>query len=540
MKRKIKRKDLAGIYSLSSSIVGEKEWERIIAHVPNTVDPGAFPEVVEGVADDINVPGFLPGLLVVERAKVDLSEMPDMEMPEVDRYELNPVLEVMHSTWKIAHLFSPHDQKHVYMPMPGEEWVLTWKDPKNGNVNVAPASKEELLAIKVIVEKIDPDKLAEVGENAEGTIENALRNAAAKGIMIAPRSRIRRDASLFPKDEGTIPSREYTDADVFTLQWHITHACDLNCMHCYDRSRREEISLAESHKILDDMKELCRVKRVRGHVCFTGGNPFMHPDFFEMYHSAVRRGLSTSILGNPVTREALKRLVAIHKPGYYQVSLEGLPEHNDKIRGKGNFHNVIEFLGILRDLRIPSAVMLTLTKDNMDQVLPLAERLRGHAEYFTYNRLSQVGSGAALELPGGEEYMEFVERFVKASESNPIIGFKDNLINVVLDRNEDELFGGCTGHGCGAAFNFLTVLPDGEVHACRKFPSLLGNVNGQRLGDIYDSSLAERYRMGPEACRGCRLRHVCGGCMAVTSGAGMDIFTQKDPHCPRGPAGYQK
>ena len=33
-----------------------------------------------------------------------------------------------------------------------------------------------------------------------------------------------------------------------------------------------------------------------------------------------------------------------------------------------------------------------------------------------------------------------------------------------------EPFGGCTGFGCGAAFNFMAVLPDGEVHACRKVP----------------------------------------------------------------------
>ena len=65
------------------------------------------------------------------------------------------------------------------------------------------------------------------------------------------------------------------------------------------------------------------------------------------------------------------------------------------------------------------------------------------------------------------------------------MGFKDNLINIILDENGDRLFDGCTGYGCGVVFNFITVLPDGEIHACRKFPSPIGNVIEQRITDIY-------------------------------------------------------
>lgn len=54
------------------------------------------------------------------------------------------------------------------------------------------------------------------------------------------------------------------------------------------------------------------------------------------------------------------------------------------------------------------------------------------------------------------------------------MGLKDNLFNLVLAEGGEAPFGGCTGNGCGAAFNFVTLLSDGEVHACRKFPSPLG------------------------------------------------------------------
>ena len=194
----------------------------------------------------------------------------------------------------------------------------------------------------------------------------------------------------------------------------------------------------------------------------------------------------------------------------------------------------MEFLTVLRELGIYSMVMLTLTRDNLDQVLPLAEILRGRTDSFTFNRLSQVGEGAKLQLPSPEAYRAFLESYLSAAETNPIQALKDNLINILYFQKGADLFGGGTGFGCGAAFNFLTVLPDGEVHACRKFPSFLGNVLEQSLGKIYDSELAERYRAGSGACRACAIRPVCGGCLAVVYGHGLDIFKDRDPYCFRG------
>jgi radical SAM protein with 4Fe4S-binding SPASM domain len=87
------------------------------------------------------------------------------------------------------------------------------------------------------------------------------------------------------------------------------------------------------------------------------------------------------------------------------------------------------------------------------------------------------------------------------------------------------------GFGCGAAFNFVALLADGEVHACRKFPSLIGNFYQDRLIDIYNSQLARQYRSGSAACIGCHLWPVCRGCPAVTFSNGLDPFTEKDPFC---------
>jgi radical SAM protein with 4Fe4S-binding SPASM domain len=111
------------------------------------------------------------------------------------------------------------------------------------------------------------------------------------------------------------------------------------------------------------------------------------------------------------------------------------------------------------------------------------------------------------------------------------MGIKDNLINIIHRERSIAPFGGCTGYGCGAAFNFMALLADGEVHACRKFPSLIGNIHRRGIAEIYESEQAERYRSGCIGCRSCAIRPVCGGCLASAHSHGLNVFEDKDPFC---------
>jgi selenobiotic family peptide radical SAM maturase len=279
------------------------------------------------------------------------------------------------------------------------------------------------------------------------------------------------------------------------------------------------------------MADFCASHNVHGQVTFTGGNPLLHPNFEKLYQEAAERGFSIAILGNPTSREQLERLNAIQPLAFYQVSLEGLEEHNDYMRGKGHFKKIMAFLDLLQELDVFSMVMLTLTRANIEQVLPLAEILRNKTDLFTFNRLSLVGEGANLVTVDVADYPSFLKDYDKAVASNPCLGIKDNLLNILYHKQKRSLFGGCTGFGCGAAFNFITVLADGSVHACRKFPSSLGNILDIPLSEIYHSEAARRYRDGAVECQDCSIRPVCGGCLAVAHSHGLDIFTEKDPYC---------
>ncbi|MDQ7786203.1 MAG: thio(seleno)oxazole modification radical SAM maturase SbtM [Thermodesulfovibrionales bacterium] len=516
-------------YTACRSIAGPELWARLSSDRKLSYD--SEPLIGDLIrAGGQGMPKFLPDLARLEYTIEDVRRSEVRILEVTAEICLNPTVRLLDLSWKNLLPLLTQDRTEVHAdPVPGSELVLVWNDPARQRVKYRVASQNDLLALKITDEHINPESAAKEGNVTVGMIDSIIDEAVHEGILLSPPSQLNRDQSIFPLNDYV--DKSFLSSHSFTLQWHITQACDLHCRHCYDRSSRSPMSLEQGIRILDDVRMFCRNRHVIKAVSFTGGNPFLYPHFAELYRAASERGFSIGILGNPTGREKIESLIAIQKPTHFQVSLEGLQAQNDFIRGEGHFDRVMEFLKVLRELNIFSMVMLTLTKNNMKEVIPLAEILNEHADRFHFNRLSMVGEGASLMLPEKEKYIAFLDSYEKAVQKYPVLGLKDNMLSVLSYKKGLEPFGGCTTFGCGAAFNFLAVLSDGEVHACRKFPSPIGNIFRQSISDIYDSPQAQRYREGCRACRTCKLHAVCGGCLAVAHSLGQDIYEEKDPFC---------
>ena len=470
---------------------------------------------------------FLLDLAKIEESKHRLLTSSPSLPERMTHLIVNPALELVPVNWQLLPEFLSN---RSVVPEPGDGYVLVLIRPGKKRVEVRNAGARDLLALKIVTEDIKPRKAAAEGGVAVGAIDDVLYKAEQQGLILAPPSRIRRPAEF---SKGEVNDPDFFSSSTFTLQWHITQTCDLDCRHCYDRSDRETMTLKQALGVLDDLYDFCQEHHVFGQVSFSGGNPMLYPHFDRLYREAADRGFMTAVLGNPMPRNRIERMLAVQKPEFYQVSLEGLKAHNDFIRGPGHYDRVIEFLKLLGELGVYRMVMLTLTRDNMDQVMKLADQLKGLADLFTFNRLAAVGRGAELSAVPIDRFPDFLTRYMDAAETNPCMGLKDNLFNLLRWQQGLSLGGGCAGHGCGAAFNFVALLPDGEVHACRKMPSLIGNMYRERLNDIYHSSAARRFRTGSTSCITCPVRPVCGGCPAVSYGFDLDIFSEPDPYCFR-------
>jgi len=512
------------VYPLCRNLVSKEIWHHL---VDRAAAPELFPDILMEAGAAEELPGYIAELARLELYVSGLNAESIPIAPYAEKLSLNPTLQLFENTWRNL-AGQINGAAGTPGPEKGGERIIVWRHPASGRIKAKPAAPDDLLAMKIALEALAVGTVAHEGGVQEAAVASILIRALDDGIVIGPQPLIKRE---WGPEQYREVAPAFLTARIFSLQWHITQACDLHCRHCYDRSNYKSLSLPQEIAILDDLARFCAAHNVHGQVTFTGGNPLLHPHFATLYQEAAKRGFTTAILGNPTTREEIERLQAIQPLAFYQVSLEGLAEHNDYMRGSGHFEKILGFLALLRELGVFSMVMLTLTRDNMDQVLPLAELLRHRTDLFTFNRLSLVGEGANLAAVDPEKYPDFLRAYAEAVGTNPCLGRKDNLLNILYHGQKQPLFGGCTGCGCGAAFNFITVLADGAVHACRKFPSPLGNILENSLDAIYHSAAAARYRGGATECQQCAIRPVCGGCLAVAHSHGLDVFRQKDPYC---------
>ena len=94
------------------------------------------------------------------------------------------------------------------------------------------------------------------------------------------------------------------------------------------------------------MLEAAKEKGVKEYY-FTGGEPFLHPDLFELIEATLKQGPLTILTnGILISENRARKLAEIAQSSEYtldlRISLDGLtPEENDEIRGKGSFNKII-------------------------------------------------------------------------------------------------------------------------------------------------------------------------------------------------------
>src|SRR4030042_5989863 len=124
----------------------------------------------------------------------------------------------------------------------------------------------------------------------------------------------------------------------FFLQWHLTERCNLRCRHCYQQSPVEEMLYEEIGRAIDKFAGVIRYwaahyqVEVSPSIHFTGGEPFLRDDLFDLLRHARRTDFQVSVLSNGtlITRD-IARQVCEAEVHDIQVSLDGMEEVNISI-----------------------------------------------------------------------------------------------------------------------------------------------------------------------------------------------------------------
>ena len=132
--------------------------------------------------------------------------------------------------------------------------------------------------------------------------------------------------------------------------------CNITCANCYIESspRNDALSYISAAEVAAFLNEAETSRLPLQEVGFTGGEPFMNPDFLVMLQDALKRGFKALVLTNamkPMMNHA-KGLLALHQRYGAQLTIRVSLDHpdpaiHDAERGAGSFDRTLEGLRFL-------------------------------------------------------------------------------------------------------------------------------------------------------------------------------------------------
>ena len=151
--------------------------------------------------------------------------------------------------------------------------------------------------------------------------------------------------------------------------YNCTSRCNLRCLHCYaasDLARRDaELSTAQAKKLLAGLVEANAPV-----VLFSGGEPLLRPDLFELLAEAKRIGLRTVIStnGTLIDSDTANKL-ADANVGYVGISIDGPEEFHNRFRQtSGCFKATMTGFENCRKANLRMGLRFTITNTNKEQV----------------------------------------------------------------------------------------------------------------------------------------------------------------------------
>ncbi len=296
--------------------------------------------------------------------------------------------------------------------------------------------------------------------------------------------------------------------------------------------------------MLDQFISLLRlwgIPRKFARLSLTGGEPFIREDFFKLLERCFknRDRFRYNILTNGtfINRETAKKLKGLGLNNV-QVSLEGMEEVNDSIRGKGTFRKIIRAVGLLTGEGIHTAVSLTVHKGNVNEIPGVVELCKElGVNILGASRLVPYGRGSALKSEMLEP-KEVKKYFISISNMNIKLRRENSRLTIntgcsnALSTTINPRF---TSRGCSLAVDCLTPMPNGDVFPCRKLPIKVGNLREKTLFEIYYSSnmlwwMRDMSNLNP-SCSECVYYPSCrGGARCMAYAYFNDVFAP-DPQC---------
>ena len=347
-------------------------------------------------------------------------------------------------------------------------------------------------------------------------VDQVVQSAMRIGLASMSQTPVKDRASVIPPcfDSGFVsPLKE-----VFI---ELLSKCNLECKHCYGSFGPGEgdiLSKEQVFAVLDQLRDMQCPE-----VKFTGGEPFLHPDFLEILDYAHQKNFTVMVLTNgtlitPAKVEAMKKMGQTT----FHISLDGhKPDIHDDFRGmKGAFKRTLDCIHMLGEAGFGIKVVHSLHKQNsqyLEEMMDFSDENKLPLTFGQVYRFGRCESNVEDVYLDAAAYRDVYRGVRKRMIANGQL--KDDYQPTA--RPENGFI-----ERCEAGRDKFAVRPNGELTPCISFPHLPRFVFGTlEQGPIVDTFRAyDRHAMlgdvnalSIKKCGQCDIVADCkAGCLAVS------------------------
>jgi len=257
-------------------------------------------------------------------------------------------------------------------------------------------------------------------------------------------------------------------------------------------------------------------------MIFSGGEPLMRDDIYELVHYAARSGLSP-VLGSNGTLITPGVAADLKEAGAMAVGISldstDTAKHDAFRSSTGAWQAAVDGMRACREAGLPFQVHTTVLEWNNEEIEDLTDLsvdlgARGHHIFF------MVPAGRAVNIEAetlrAEQYEQLLRRII-TKQGQVDIELKPTcapqFMRIARQMGVKMRF----SRGCLAGTSYCIISPRGDVQPCAYLNIPLGNVRQTPFDEIWrGNDVLQRLRTLDYSggCGTCAFKKICGGCRA--------------------------
>jgi len=328
-------------------------------------------------------------------------------------------------------------------------------------------------------------------------------------------------------DGGTVPEtifggdrmNKYSEP-LIDVGLELTTGCNLRCVHCWqgEKANSKTLKLDEIKVIIKRLAEL-GVASLR----ITGGEPMIHPNFWEIMDEATHGGLSIILRTNgTLIDEVVARRLRDYPIIFTELSVDGFTpqDHNRFRRKEGSLQKTFLALDLLIKNGVKTRVKTVLNRWNIGGLLDLGELLaRDYAGIEMWSLVDLVPLGNTVSyfqqlMPKPLDAIRVMRPLGEwRKQKQRYISFKvsGSALQLVMEPNEAIRLNKSLAGPCGYRTGYLYICADGSVKKCAWLNDSLGTI-AEDIGQMWQSGCCKQEASTPAECEQCEFfkQGLCG------------------------------